>query len=121
MRAVGGRYPQEIALIVTSNRRDQQELENVLADADYHVLAAASTGEALELCRHFAGAIHLLVTEANSPGDSGWTLAEAATKVRPGIVVLFLSPKTSVGPDALLRIAGTLARQTQRQGSRRVN
>jgi CheY-like chemotaxis protein len=96
-------------------------MEHVLAGSGYHVLATASVGEALELCRYYENSIQLLVTAANSPGDSGWTLAEAATKIRPGIVVLFLSPQTSVGPDALLRIAGALARPTQTQTSRRIN
>jgi CheY-like chemotaxis protein len=118
---VNGRYSQETALIVNPSHQDREEMEHVLTGAGYRVLAASSAAEALELCRHFADAIHLLVTEVNAPGDSGWMLAEAATKVRPGIVVLFLSPGTSVGPDALLRIAGTLARPTQKRSSSRVN
>ncbi|HEY3935942.1 MAG TPA: response regulator [Bryobacteraceae bacterium] len=107
------RYLQETALLVDSNRRERQELGNFLVGADYHVLATSSCAEGLELCRHFEGAIHLLVMGANLPGDHGQILAELATKLRPGIVVLFLTPETSAHPGDLLKLAGTLARQTQ--------
>jgi DNA-binding response OmpR family regulator len=112
-RSPDRRYLQETALLVNSNRRNRLELQNFLVDADYRVIATASAAEGLELCRNFEGAIHLLIMEANLPGNSGLTLAETAAKVRPGIVVLFLTPESS-RPDALLRLAGTLARQTQR-------
>jgi DNA-binding response OmpR family regulator len=113
-RSPDRRYLQETALLVNANRRDRDDLQNFLVGADYHVLAAASAAEGLELCRHFEGAIHLLVMGSNLPGDCGWTLAENATRVRPGIVVLFLTPETTAHPAALLKLAGTLARQTQK-------
>ncbi len=77
------------ALIVNPQSSERQALERYFAQADYRVLLTSSSDEALELCRKHAGAIHVLVTDPDS-GD--WSLAESAASIRPGLVVLFLSP-----------------------------
>jgi CheY-like chemotaxis protein len=59
--------------------------------AGYSVLPTETSDEALALCRDHKQKIHLLVTDADLPGSSGWELAERATALRPGIVVLYLS------------------------------
>ena len=74
-------------------------MESFLSNADYNVLSANTGDEAMELCRNYEGAIHLLVTDVELPGTSGWELAETAAKIRPGLVVLFLSKET-MGTDA---------------------
>ena len=87
-------YPQETALIVNSQSSKREALERFFAEADYHVLTSRTNEEAMELCRNYTGAIHILVTDEDRGESSGWTLAEAAAKLRPGLVVLFVSAET---------------------------
>lgn len=84
-------YPQETALIVNSQTKEREALRRFFAGADYHVLVASTGSKAVELCRHYEGAIHVLITDLNSPGLTGWKLAEKVSKIRPGMLVLFLS------------------------------
>ena len=127
------RYQQETALIVNPQSREREALERFFSEADYHVLTSSSNEEAMELCRNYTGAIHLLVTDEAVAQSSGWTLAEAAAKVRPGLLVLFLSaesikgdsieeiPKKPVGselpnlftPRMLMGITQTLSHRVQ--------
>jgi DNA-binding NtrC family response regulator len=85
------RYLQETALIVNSQSSEREVLQHFFAEADYHVLTSSTNEEAMEHCRNYTGAIHLLVTDEDRGESSGWMLAEAAAKVRPGLLVLFLS------------------------------
>jgi DNA-binding NtrC family response regulator len=87
-------YLQETALIVNSQSSEREALQRFFAEADYHVLTTSTNEEAMELCRNYTGAIHLLVTDEDRGESSGWTLAEAAAKVRPGLLVLFLSAES---------------------------
>jgi len=106
-------------------------MENFLSDADYHVLTANSGDEAMELCRNYEGAIHLLVTDVEQASPSGWELAQTAARIRPGLIVLFL-PKDAVergempraveapfNAQVLLEVTQALARKAQQ--SRRCN
>jgi CheY-like chemotaxis protein len=81
------------ALLVNVHKPDQDTLQHLLVQAGYDVLRSKSGEEALELCRDYKRRIHLLVTRTNMPGSSGWELAEHATALRPGIVILYL-PET---------------------------
>jgi DNA-binding response OmpR family regulator len=106
-------------------------MENFLSDADYHVLSADSGDEAMELCRNYEGTIHLLVTDVEQASGSGWELAQTAARIRPGLIVLFVSKETmetgdmrrSVGgpfnPTVLLQVTQALSRKAQQ--SRRCN
>jgi DNA-binding NtrC family response regulator len=87
----GPRYFQETALIVHPKQQEREALQRFFSGSDYHVLVTKTGSEAIELCRNYEGAIHVLVTDVQLPGSSGWKLAESAAKVRPGLVVLFLS------------------------------
>lgn len=93
IRSEAGRagYLQETALIVNAQPGEREALRRYFAGADYHVLAANSSEDALAVCRDYEGAIHLLVTDIESGAASGWKLAESAARIRPGLVVLFLS------------------------------
>jgi response regulator RpfG family c-di-GMP phosphodiesterase len=114
---------QETALIVNSRRQECETIREFLSDADYNVLSANTGDEAMELCRNYEGAIHLLVTDTESAGASGWDLAETAARMRPGLVILFLSQETvqaggeapgggsRVDPLALLRLTHALGRK----------
>jgi CheY-like chemotaxis protein len=79
------------ALVVNVHKSEQKVLQDFLIQAGYQVLLSDSSDEALELCRDYKGKIHLLVTDAEAPGTSGWELAERATMLRRGIVILHLS------------------------------
>jgi DNA-binding NtrC family response regulator len=87
----GPRYFQDTALIVHPKQKEREALQRFFSDSDYHVLVTRTGTDAIELCRAYEGAIHILVTDVDLPGTSGWKLAEAAAKVRPGLLVLFLS------------------------------
>ncbi len=121
-------YLQETALIVNPRARHRAALQRYFAGADYHVLATRTTDEALALCRNYEGAIHILVTDVELSGASGWKLAESAAKIRPGLIVLFLSPE-SLGndganfvpkkpPSMLFEVTQALSRKAQAQTRR---
>jgi len=77
-------------LLVNVHEAEQDALQDLFLQAGYDVLQSKSSDEALELCRDYEGRIHLLVTDADVPGSSGWELAERATALRPGIVIVYL-------------------------------
>lgn len=79
------------ALVVNVHKSEQKLLQHFLMQAGYQVLLSDTSDEALELCRDYKGKIHLLVSDAEAPSSSGWELAERATLLRPGIVILHLS------------------------------
>ena len=101
------------ALLVNVHKADQDVLQQLLAQAGYDVLRSKTSDEALELCRDYKGRIHLLVTDAEAPGTSGWELAERATALRPGIVILYIpetlahSGAASPSPRRQLRLEKT--------------
>jgi response regulator RpfG family c-di-GMP phosphodiesterase len=85
---------QDTALIVNFRRQEREAIQDFLADADYHVLSANDGDEAMELCRTYQGAIHLLVTDVELADASGWDLAQSAVRIRPGLMVMFVSQET---------------------------
>jgi CheY-like chemotaxis protein len=89
-RVDGDYYVHRTALVVNGDK-PAQDLQQFLVDAGYDVLATKDNDEALALCHNHQRAIHLFVTDAELPGTSGWELAERATALRPGIVILYLS------------------------------
>ncbi|HTU46039.1 MAG TPA: hypothetical protein VMF91_13310 [Bryobacteraceae bacterium] len=106
-------------------------MKNFLSGADYHVLSANSSDEAMELCRNYEGAIHLLVADVEQASPSGWDLAQTAARIRPGLIVLFLSKdavergemprgrEEPFHPQVLLQVTQALARKAQQ--SKRCN
>jgi DNA-binding NtrC family response regulator len=110
----GSKCLQETALIVTSLSSEREAIQRFFVERDYHVLAARTSDEAIELCRDYEGAIHILVTDVDLCGASGWKLAESVTKVRPGIVVLFLSA-ACMHSTALLEVTKALSHKTRAQ------
>lgn len=121
------RSGQQTALVVNPQTSEQKTLTDFLSGANYKVLTAKTSDEAIDLCRRYEGGIDLLITDLQAPGISGWELAETASNVQPGIVVLFLSPESTNGeaqyvpggtaganidpfsPDVLVRITRTLS------------
>ena len=86
------------ALVVNLHEPERDLLQHFLVQAGYHVLPTKTSDEALTVCRDYKRTIHLLVTDTDLPGTSGWELAERATALRPGIVILCL-PGTSLSSD----------------------
>jgi DNA-binding response OmpR family regulator len=86
------------ALLVNLYEPERDLLQHFLVQAGYHVLPTKTSDEALALCRDYKRTIHLLVTDTNLSGTSGWELAERATALRPGIVILCL-PGSSLSSD----------------------
>lgn len=78
------------ALVVNLHQPERDVLQNFLVQAGYRVLPTKTSDEALALCRDYKRTIHLLVTDADLHGTSGWELAERASALRPGIVILYL-------------------------------
>jgi CheY-like chemotaxis protein len=70
----------------------------ILEEAGYQVVEAASGDAALEALRQHAGSIDLLVTDLVMAGMSGRDLAEQVTAMRPGTKVIYMSGYTD---DAL--------------------
>jgi len=85
----------ETILVVEDETAVRELASQVLARAGYHVLAAASGGDALSLCEHHVGKIHLVLTDVVMPEMGGRVFAEQAVKVRPEAKVLYMSGYTN--------------------------
>lgn len=109
---------------MNSRRQECEAIKEYLSEADYNVLSAATGDEAMEVCRNYQGAIHLLITDPELASASGWDLAETAARMRPGLVILFLTkeiaqagPETRGGansrvdPQVLLKLTHALGRK----------
>jgi two-component system, cell cycle sensor histidine kinase and response regulator CckA len=70
----------------------------VLERNGYHVLAAASGAEALDLCRRAHRPIDVLVTDMVMPGMSGKELAQSVLATNPGARVVVMSGYSDEAP-----------------------
>ena len=90
----------ETVLLVEDESQVRKLVFEVLESRGYRVLAAKDGLEAIPLEEHFAGRIHLLITDVVMPGMSGRELAEHVLARRPETRVLFMSGYTN---DAVIR------------------
>jgi len=67
----------------------------MLEELGYTVLAAGSPNEAIKLAEHYAGDIHIVVTDVVMPEMSGRDLMKRLSDLRPGIKCLFMSGYTA--------------------------
>src|SRR5205823_13346526 len=81
----------ETVLLVEDEALVRFSLVETLRGSGYHVLEAACGEEALAISDQFAGKIPLLVTDLVMPGMNGRQVADAITRRRPDISVLFIS------------------------------
>jgi CheY-like chemotaxis protein len=75
-------------------------ITEMLTRSGYRVLAAATPAEAQRTAREFAGPIDLLLVDIVLPGMKGPSLAEALTRLRPEMRVLFMSGYSEFDPKA---------------------
>ena len=81
------------ALVVNSSVEERERVCRFLSRWHYRVLDGGSFEKAVEICRTYAGNIHVLVTDFEQSDASAYDLAKSATAIRPELVVLFLPPK----------------------------
>jgi CheY-like chemotaxis protein len=78
-------------LVVEDEPEIQRFITRVLAPQGYLVLSANDAAQALEICQHHSGPIHLLLTDVIIPDMNGPQLAVRVQGLRPDIRVLFIS------------------------------
>jgi CheY-like chemotaxis protein len=81
----------ETILLVEDEEAVRTIVSKILQNKGYTVLEAHHGNEALQICQHHQGPIHLMVTDVVMPQVSGRELAERLTLLRPEIRVLFMS------------------------------
>jgi signal transduction histidine kinase len=81
----------ETILVVEDNGTVRQLTAEMLVARGYRVLAADSGEEAMKLCEKFEEVVDLLLTDVIMPQESGPSLAERLTRVRPDMKVLYMS------------------------------
>ena len=85
-------HPCGTTILLVEDEDEVREIEReILAAEGYTVLTAAGGAAALELARHHAGNIDLLITDVVMPGMSGRELAERMADLCPETETLFLS------------------------------
>jgi CheY-like chemotaxis protein len=90
----------ETVLLVEDEESVRALSRYVLRDCGYAVLDASDGAEAVRLCEHEHGPIHLLVSDVVMPGLGGRRLAERLSLLRPEMRVLYLS---GYSDDAVIR------------------
>jgi PAS domain S-box-containing protein len=84
----------ETILVVEDEDELREATKRIFASAGYHVLAAASGPEAIEIARNHDGPIHLLVTDIIMPHMLGAEAAKRIRAIKPGAAVLYMSGYT---------------------------
>jgi PAS domain S-box-containing protein len=87
-------------LLVEDDKQVRGMTRFALQSFGYTVLEAQDGEEALRVAQAHSGAIDLLITDVVMPGIGGRRLAEALSRFRPGIKVLYVSGYTD---DAVVR------------------
>ena len=90
----------ETVLLVEDDEQVRSLTLSILRRHGYDVVAAATGGDALLICKSHAGTIHLLLTDIVMPQMSGRELWERLAPLRPEMKVLFMSGYTD---DAIVR------------------
>ena len=84
----------ETLLIVEDEEGVRGLLREVFQGEGYQVLEAASGSEAVKIYREYEGDIHATLTDVVMPGMGGREIAEYASRLRPGMKVIFMSGHT---------------------------
>jgi PAS domain S-box-containing protein len=81
----------ETVLIVEDEPAMREVTRRILSRSGYHVIAAASGHEAIEIAASHTGDIDVLLTDVVMPRMLGKEAAERIRGLRPGVKVLFMS------------------------------
>jgi len=94
----------ETILVVDDEESLRTVIGDLLTQRGYNILSTANGPEALALAEKYPGKIDLLLTDVEMEPLSGPALAEALTRVRPEMKVVFISgyPAT-LAPDGTLK------------------
>ena len=101
--AAGG---SETLLVVEDEEGVRELVRDMLAQAGYVVLEAATPSAAERICREHGGAIALLVSDVVMPEMSGVELSSKLEALLPGLRVMFISGY----PEPAIRDGGRLPR-----------
>lgn len=98
-------------VLVVDDEEDLRDImRRMLERRGFDTLVAPDSETAIATCRDHEGSIDVLITDLGLPGASGGELSRAATSVRPGMGVVYISglpkdiavTKGLIGEDALL-------------------
>jgi two-component system cell cycle sensor histidine kinase/response regulator CckA len=88
-----------VVILVADDEKRVRNLVAVIVRSDgYDVLIASDGVEALDLSRHYAGHINLLISDIEMPNMTGIELANVLTKERPKTKVLLISGYSNMEP-----------------------
>ena len=81
----------ETMLLVEDEPLVRGLVHDIMRKSGYRVLETGRGEEAVEIARHHAGPIHLLLTDVVMPGMSGLETAARVAEIRAGVRVLYMS------------------------------
>ncbi len=82
-------------ILLAEDEDGLRELAKLILEANgYKVLSTRTGGDAVQVCKDYAGAIHLLFTDVVMPKMSGRQLADLLTPFRTDMKVLYMSGYT---------------------------
>jgi len=85
----------ETILLAEDNAMVLKFSSEILKNAGYNILAAATGEEALTIGEQYSSTIHLLITDVILPGINGRTTSEKISELRPGLRTLYTSGYTA--------------------------
>jgi two-component system cell cycle sensor histidine kinase/response regulator CckA len=100
---VTGNTGTETILVVEDEDAVRRLAARVLAEHGYHVLVAATPGEAIGMAHAFAQPIHLLLSDVVMPDLDGPALADRLTDARPDLRVLYMTGHADSRPRVTRR------------------
>ena len=93
----------ETILVVDDEESLRAVIGELLTQRGYHVLSTSNGPDALALAADYPGKIDLLLTDVDMDPLSGPALAEALTRARPEMKVVFISGyPAALAPDGTL-------------------
>ncbi|MEV6629797.1 response regulator [Actinoplanes sp. NPDC051470] len=104
-------YENRPTVLVVDDEEDLRDImRRMLERRGFDTLVAPDSESAIATCREHDGEIDVLITDLGLPGASGGELSRAATSLRPGMGVVYISglpkdiavTKGLIGEDALL-------------------
>ncbi len=106
----GEHPPSPVVLVVDDEEPLRRLVCNVLREHGFRVITADSAIRALEIAKRLRRPIHLVVSDVQMPGMSGFELADHITRLKPGLSVLLMSGAFASDHDGVTREWGSMAR-----------